>query len=264
MKKIHSTAIIEKGAKIGLNVEIGSYSIIGPNVEIGDGTVIKSNVVIDGFTKIGKNNTIFPFAAIGLDPQDLKFRGEESELLIGDNNKIREYVTIHTGTKDGAMKTIVGSGNLFMIGVHIAHDCIIGNNVIFANNATLAGHVEVSDNVVIGGLSAIHQFVRIGKGAMIGGMSGVEFDVVPYGLVMGERAYLAGLNLVGLKRGNHEKEEINKLRSFFKQVFLENNNDNLNKKVLKAKKEYDQKLVLEVINFLESKTTRSFCKVKNA
>ena len=199
-KKIHPSAVVSSKAQIGDNVEIGPFCVVGDDVKIGEGTILKSHVVVEGDTVIGKNNIIFPFASIGLEPQDLKFKGEKSRVEIGDNNKIREHVTIHLGTQDGAMVTKIGSNCLLMVGVHIAHDCVVGNHVIFANNATLAGHVEVGDHVVIGGLSAVHQFVRIGAGAMIGGMSGVESDVFPNGLVMGERASLAGLNLVGLKR----------------------------------------------------------------
>ena len=169
-QKIHPTAIVSKQAQLGKDVEVGAYSVIGDVVKIGDGTIIKSHVVIDGETTIGKKNVIFPFASIGLEPQDLKFKGEKSKVVIGDNNKIREHVTIHLGTQDGAMVTKIGSNCLLMVGVHVAHDCIVGDHVILANNATLAGHVEVNDHVVIGGLSAVHQFARIGKGAMIGGM----------------------------------------------------------------------------------------------
>lgn len=261
--QIHPTAIIEDGAKIGNNVEIGAYSIIGKNVSLGDGTIVKSHVVIEGITEIGKNNTIFQFASIGAVPQDLKFAGEPSKTIIGDNNKIREFTTIHTGTKHGIMETRIGNDCLIMAYCHIAHDCIIGNNVIFANAATLAGHVVVEDNVVLGGLSAIHQFVRIGKSAMIGGMSGVESDVIPYGVVMGERATLAGLNLVGLKRQNLEKTQINDLRSFYKKLFNKDE-QSFNDKISALAEEYrDSNLVNDVVRFLKSESSRSFCHPKN-
>lgn len=198
--KIHPTAVISKKAKIDTNVEIGPYSVIGENVTIFDGVKILSHVCIDGNTSVGRNTIIYPFASIGYPPQDLKYEGENSSIEIGENSIIREYVTIHPGTKNGSMKTYVGNKVLLMIGVHIAHDCFVDDFVVMANNATLAGHVHVGKNAVIGGLSAIQQFVRIGQYAMIGGMSGVDKDVVPYGLVMGERATLKGLNLVGLKR----------------------------------------------------------------
>ena len=260
-QKIHPTAIINAGAQIGSGVEIGAFSIIGENVKIGEGTVIKSHVVIEGDTEIGKNNVIFPFAVIGVVPQDLKFRGEKSKLIIGDNNTIREHVTIHLGTQDGAMVTRVGSNCLFMVASHIAHDCIVGNHVILANNATLAGHVEVGDHSVIGGLSAVHQFVRIGRGAMIGGMSGVEHDVIPYGLVMGERAALAGLNIVGMKRRGIEREEIHALRNFFKKVFAEKNGG-FSARVEALTKEFPSQVVQEVSAFVKSETSRSFCQPK--
>ena len=264
---IHPTAIISPKAQIGKNVEVGPFCVIGDNVKIGDGTILKSHVVIDGDTSIGKNNVIFPFATLGLVPQDLKFAGEDSKLIVGDNNKIREHVTIHLGTKDGGMVTKVGNNNLLMVGVHVAHDCIVGNNVILANNATLAGHVQVDDNVVIGGLSAIHQFARIGKGAMIGGMSGVENDVIPFGLVMGERASLKGLNLVGMKRHNISRDEIHALRNFFKGVFEENTHDteaNFVERVqLHANNFPDSSIIAEVVKFVQSETSRSFCQPKN-
>ena len=219
--KIHKTSIIEEGAQIANNVEIGPYSIIGKNVKINEGTIIKSHVVIDGLTTIGKDNVIHPFAAIGQESQDLKYKNEESTITIGDNNKIREHVTIHPGTKDGIMKTIIGNNCLFMVASHIAHDCIIGNNIILANNSTLGGHVIIEDNAIIGGLSAIKQFVKIGKNAMIGGMSGIESNVIPYSITIGERSKIAGLNLIGLKRSTQNKQEINSLRKFYKELFLE-------------------------------------------
>jgi UDP-N-acetylglucosamine acyltransferase len=260
---IHETAIIENGAQIGNNVTIGAYSIIGKNVKINDGTIVKSHVVIEGITEIGKNNTIFQFASIGAIPQDLKFSGESSKTIIGNNNKIREFVTIHAGTKGGNMETKIGNNCLIMAYCHIAHDCIVGNNVILANNATLAGHVMVEDNVVIGGLSAIHQFVRVGKNAMIGGMSGVENDVIPYGAVMGQRANLAGLNLVGLKRQKLDKSKINDLRNFYKKLFNKDS-QNFSDKISSLNDEYkNSALANDVINFLKSKSSRSFCQPKD-
>ncbi len=260
--KIHPSAIISAKAQIADNVEIGPFCVVGDDVKIGAGTVLKSHVVVEGDTTIGQNNVIFPFAVIGVEPQDLKFRGEKARVVIGDNNKIREHVTIHLGTQDGAMVTTIGSNCLLMVGVHIAHDCVVGNNVILANNATLAGHVEVGDHVVIGGLSAIHQFARIGAGAMIGGMSGVENDVIPNGLVMGERASLAGLNLVGLKRRGIAREEIHALRNFFKQLFDEETQGEFSARVEKVAKNFDSQVVKEVVNFVNSETSRSFCQPK--
>jgi len=261
---IHKTAIVSDKAQISKNVEIGAFCVIGDNVKIDEGTILKSHVVIDGNTTIGKNNIIFPFATVGLVPQDLKFAGEQSQLIIGDNNTIREHVTIHLGTQDGGMITKIGNNCLLMVGVHIAHDCLIGNNVILANNATLAGHVHVGNNVVIGGLSAVHQFVRIGGGAMIGGMSGVENDVIPFGLVMGERAHLAGINLVGMKRQNISRDEIHALRNFYKQVFENDGDINFLNRVAEISQDFSQNSTIkEVINFINSETSRSFCKPKN-
>lgn len=260
-QNIHPTAIISSKAHLGSNIEIGPYCVIGDQVKINDGTKIKSHSVIEGNTEIGKNNIIFPFTTIGVIPQDLKFEGEDSKLIIGDNNKIREHVTIHLGTKDGSMVTKIGNNCLLMVGVHIAHDCDVGNNVIMANNATLAGHVIIEDNVVIGGLSAIHQFVRIGKGAMIGGMSGIEGDVIPYGLAMGERANLVGLNLVGMKRSNIAKDEIYSLQKFIKHLY-EDNSKSLGERIQEVSNKFPSNTVKEVINFINSKSSRSLCRVK--
>jgi len=260
--QIHPSAIVSDNAQIQEGVEIGPYCIIGENVKIKSKTIVKSHVVIDGDTVIGSNNVIYPFASIGLDPQDLKFKGEKSQLIIGDNNRIREHVTIHLGTQDGGNITRIGNNCLLMVGVHIAHDCQVGNSVILANNATLAGHVIVGDDVVIGGLSAVHQFVRIGNYAMIGGMSGVESDVIPYGLVMGQRANLAGLNLVGMKRHNIEREEIHALRNFFKKIFIDQEQENFIDRVEKFSKEFPQKTVLDIVNFVKSHSARSYCKPK--
>lgn len=216
---IHPTAIIEEGAQLGTGCQIGPYSIVGPNVILGDNVRLKSHVVVDGHTHIGEGTTIFPFASIGHAPQDLKYKGEPSELIIGKNNTIREHATMNPGTADGGMKTVVGDNGLFMMATHVAHDCQIGNNVIMANNATLGGHVIVGDRVLIGGLAAVHQFVRIGAYAVIGGMSGVENDVIPFGRVKGERATLAGLNLVGLERGGFSKDQIRIIQQAFKGIF---------------------------------------------
>ncbi len=263
MTKIHPTAIIEKTAQIGSNVEIGAYTIIGANVKIGNNCIIKSHVVIEGDTEIGDSNVIYPFAAVGLAPQDLKYAGEKTRLVIGDNNRIREHVTIHLGTVTGAGVTTIGDDCLLMVGVHIAHDCVVGNHVILANNATLAGHVVVGDNVVIGGLSAVHQFVRIGASAMIGGMSGVEADVIPYGLVMGERASLAGLNLIGMKRKNLSRDEIHGLRNFYKELFLEGEG-NFQQRLDSLLPSFSQDTVKEITKFVKSQTSRSFCQPKKS
>ena len=259
--KIHPSSIVSPKAKIGNDVKIGPFCTIGDDVTIEDNTILKSHIIIEGKTIIGKENIIYPFVTIGVAPQDLKFKGEEAEVIIGDKNTIREHVTIHMGTQDGNMKTIIGNSCLLMVGVHIAHDCIVGNNVILANNATLAGHVIIEDNVVIGGLSALHQFVRVGKGAMIGGMSGIENDVIPFGLAMGERASLAGLNLVGLKRANYDRSEITQLRAFFKELYSDESLSFVNR-VKKLKDSYPGDLVKNVVNFITNNSDRSFLPFK--
>ena len=259
---IHNTAVISDGAKIADDVQIGPYCVIGENVEIASGCVLKSHVSIEKNTKIGKNNVFYPFCVVGVEPQDLKFVGESSRLEIGDNNVIREHVTIHLGTKDGGMLTKIGNNNLLMVGVHIAHDCIVGNNIILANNATLAGHVVVDDDVVIGGLSAVHQFARIGKGAMIGGMSAVAGDVIPYVTVTGERAGIAGLNLIGVKRKGADKAQINDLRAYFKEVFQSDSELSFSNRVIDSGKSYDSELVKDIVEFVDSETSRQFCQMK--
>ena len=255
---IHATAIVSDRAKIGNNVEIGAYSVIGDGVEIADNVRIMSHVCIDGDTYVGEGTTIFPFAAIGFQPQDLKFHGEKSKVVIGKNNSIREYVTIHPGTEGGLMKTTVGDNNLLMIGVHIAHDCIVGNNTVLANNVTLAGHVEIGDCAIIGGLSAVHQFVRIGHNAIIGGMTGVERDVIPFGAVKGERGHLYDVNVLGLKRANFSRDEISAIREAYQIIFfgkkvLTENLDNAERKFQR----FDG--VKEIVNFMRYKSSRSYC-----
>ena len=254
---IHKTAIIDNKAKVSSSANIGPYSVIGPNVEIGENVIIHSHVNISGNTKIGNGNKIFPFASIGNDPQDLKYNGEETKLVIGNNNKIREYVTVNPGTEGGGGLTKIGDNCLFMISSHIAHDCHVGNNVIIANNVPLGGHVIIEDNVVIGGNSAVQQFARIGKLAMIGGMTGVLHDVIPYGLSIGNRNYLQGLNLIGLRRTDIENKDILGLTEAYKEIFATKNlTDNLNK-LNGAFKE--NPLVKDVIKFITRDKKRSIC-----
>ncbi|MDX2073922.1 MAG: acyl-ACP--UDP-N-acetylglucosamine O-acyltransferase [Alphaproteobacteria bacterium] len=263
MIALHPTAIIAPTASIGKDVEIGPYCVIGAHVAIGAGTKLHSHVVIDGHTQIGERNQIFPFASLGSAPQDLKYKGEPSELIIGDDNVIREQVTMNPGTEGGGMKTVVGSHCLFMMAAHVAHDCVVGNHVILANNATLAGHVHVGDHVVIGGLAAVHQFVRIGAHAMIGGLSGVEHDVIPYGSVMGERANLAGLNLVGMKRRGFDRDAINALRAVYKQMF-EDEAGTLAERLAEVGKTYGSiPEVADMITFINEKSSRSLCVPKS-
>lgn len=216
---IHPTAIVDPAALLGEGVVIGPYCVVGPNVKLGDRVVLKSHVCIEGYTTIGEDTTVFPFASLGHAPQDLKYKGEPSALIIGKRCKIREHVTMNPGTESGLMRTQVGDDCLFMASSHVAHDCIVGNNVIMANNATLAGHVEVGDFVIIGGLSAVHQFVRIGPYAMIGGMTGVRQDVIPYGMVMDDTGYLAGLNYVGLERRGYTRDQVQALLKSFRNLF---------------------------------------------
>ena len=254
---IHKTAIIDNKAKVSSSVNIGPYSVIGPNVEIGEDVIIHSHVNISGNTKIGSGNKIYPFASIGNDPQDLKYNGEKTKLIIGKNNKIREYVTIHPGTEGGGGLTKIGDNCLFMISSHVAHDCFIGNDVIIANNVPLGGHVTIEDNVVIGGNSAVQQFTRIGKLAMVGGMTGVLNDVIPYGLSIGNRNYLQGLNLIGLRRSNLNNKDILDLTEAYKEIFATKNlTDNLSKLNGEFKK---NPLVKDVIEFITKDKKRSIC-----
>ncbi len=254
---IHETAIIDPKSKIFSNVSIGPYSVIGPDVEIGENTIIHSHVNISGHTKIGKRNKIYPFASIGNDPQDLKYNGEETKLIIGDKNTIREYVTINPGTVGDGRKTLIGNNCLLMISSHVAHDCVVGNNVIIANNVPLGGHAIIEDNVVIGGNSAVQQFTRIGKMAMIGGMTGVLHDVIPYGLSTGNRNSLQGLNLIGLRRAKFENKEILGLNEAYKKIFA---TKNLTENINKLNGSFnDNLLVKEVIEFITKDKKRSIC-----
>jgi len=254
---IHKTAIIDQKAKINSKVEIGPYTIIGPNVEIGEGSKIQSHVNITGYTKIGKNNNIFPFASIGNQPQDLKYKGENTKLEIGDGNTIREYTTINTGTVGGSGITKIGNNSLLMIGVHIAHDCVIGNNVVIANSAAIAGHADIGDSVIIGGNCGVQQFTRIGKLAMIGGMTGVSRDVIPYGLSLGNRNYLDGINIVGMRRNKIPNKDIICLSDAYKEIFKTKSlNDNLSKLNGNFK---NNVLVQEVLEFINKDKKRPIC-----
>ena len=254
---IHSTAIVDPKANISENVYIGAYSVIGPNVKIENNVKIHAQVNINGNTTIGMGTIIYPFASIGNDPQDLKFNGEETSLVIGKNNKIREYVTINPGTVGGGGKTEIGDNCLFMVSSHVAHDCFVGNNVIIANNVPLGGHAHIEDNVVIGGNSAVQQFTRVGKMAMIGGMCGVVKDVIPYGMAFGNRCTLQGLNLIGLRRKEIPNKEILSLSDAYKEIFktknLSENLANLNIKFI------DNYLVQDIINFINKDKKRPIC-----
>lgn len=261
MPDIHPTAVVDPAARLQPSVRIGPYCVIGADVEIGDDTVLHSHVVVEGRTAIGARCEVFPFASIGHRPQDLKYAGEPSELLIGDDNVIREHVTINPGTSGGGMVTRVGSGCLFMMGAHVAHDCQIGDRVIMANNATLGGHVVVGDEAIIGGLAAVHQFVRLGRNCMVGGMSGVENDVLPYSLVKGERANLAGLNVVGLRRRGADLKEVQKLEEAYNAIFAQNGTLTDRVDELADAVGTDSR-VKDVIDFIRSGSARALCRPK--
>ena len=252
---IHPTAVIHPKAQISQNVSIGPYSFIGPNVKIGNNTIVHSHVVIDGYTIIGTNNQIHPFSVIGSNPQHLKFSGEITELIIGNNNIIREHVTIHPGTEVGTKKTIIGNNGFFMVGSHVAHDCVVGDNVVFVNNAVIGGHVEISDFVYLGGHSAVHQFCRIGKHAIIGAGTTIDGDVIPFTSVVGSRGFLSGLNLVGLKRRSFSKEEIKTLRNVYRLLFAPEGT--FNERLLEVKEAYSNDLhIKDILSFLSNNSNR--------
>jgi len=258
---IHKSSIIDPKAKILKNLKVGPFCYVGPNVELGENVELISNVHLEGNTKIGNGTRIFPFASIGTQPQDLKYNNEKNCTIIGENNIIREYVTINPGTEGGGLKTVIGDNCLFMISSHVAHDCKIGNNVIIANNVPLGGHVTIEDHVVIGGNSAVQQFTRIGRLAMIGGMTGVLKDVIPFGLSIGNRNYLQGLNLIGLRRKKYTNQIIMGLDKAYKEIISSKNlHDNLGK----INGEYkDNELVNEVITFIEKDKKRPICSPEN-
>ena len=254
---IHSSSVISKKAKKKKNVRIGPFCNIGDYVQLDDKVELISNVHIEGNTKIGKETKIFPFASIGSSPQDLKYKNEPNSLVIGERNTIREHVTINPGTVGGGGQTSIGNDCLFMISSHIAHDCKVGNNVIIANNVPLGGHVIIEDSVVIGGNSAVQQYTRIGRLAMIGGMTGVLKDVIPFGLSIGNRNYLQGLNLIGLRRKNYENKKIMELNKAYKEIFSSKNlHENLNKINIEFK---ENELVEEVVNFIAKDKKKAIC-----
>jgi UDP-N-acetylglucosamine acyltransferase len=258
MADIHRTAIVEKGAELAEGVAIGPYCVVGSHVTLAEGVRLLSHVVIAGITSIGPNTHIYPFASIGSQPQDLKYKGEPSKLVVGANNIVREYVTMNPGTEGGGMLTEIGNNCLFMMSTHVAHDCRIGNHVVMANHATLAGHVSVGEWAILGGLSAVHQFVRIGPHAMVGGMSGVEQDVIPYGSVLGNRARLAGLNVIGLRRRGFSRADIDVLRKAYRMLFAEEGT--MAERLKDTAEMYrDNKAVMDIIDFIRSDSNRSIC-----
>lgn len=256
--EIHPTAIVEPGAEIGPGCKIGPWCIVGPEVVLGADVVLHSHVVVTGITSVGAGTRIFPFASIGHEPQDLKYAGEPTRLVIGERNTIREYVTMNPGTVGGGGETRVGDGNLFMMSVHVGHDCRVGSGVVIANSVALAGHVTVEDQVVIGGLSGIQQFCRIGRGAMIGGMSGIVGDVIPFGTTTGERAHLAGLNLTGLRRRGADRDEVHELRAAFAEI-LEDGTMLFQDRVGRAAERYPENgLIGEIVRFVRTEGAKRF------
>jgi UDP-N-acetylglucosamine acyltransferase len=262
MATIHPTAIVEPGAELASDVRIGPFCHVGPRVVLGDGVELLSHVAVAGITRIGARSRIFPFASIGHQPQDLKYQGEESRLEIGADNIVREYVTMNPGTRGGGMLTQVGDKCLFMAGAHVAHDCHVGDHVIMANNATLAGHITIGDYAFLGGLSAVHQFVRIGAHAMIGGITGVERDVIPYGMVVGDRARLTGLNIVGLQRRGFSRDEIQALRTAYQMIFGEELGTLADRVNEAAERFPDIRPVQDVIAFIRAASSRGLVQAK--
>jgi UDP-N-acetylglucosamine acyltransferase len=262
MPQIHPTAIVEPGASVAQTAKIGPYCTVGAKAEIGENVELVSHVAVAGRTSIGEGTRVFPFASIGHQPQDLKFKGEDSRLVIGRNNLIREHVTMNPGTSGGGMITKVGDECLFMVGAHVAHDCILGDHVIMANNATLAGHVHIEDYAMFGGLSAVHQFVRVGRHAMIGGVTGVERDVIPYGSVVGDRARLSGLNIIGLQRRGFTREEIQSLRAAYQMLFGSDAGTFAERLEQVAKKYSDAGPVRDVLEFARGESIRGLCQPK--
>lgn len=253
---IHPTAVIEKGARIGADCTVGPFCVIGPQVVLGDRVILKSHVVLTGDTHIGADTVIFPFAVIGEIPQDLKFDGEETKLRIGARNRIREHVTMNTGTSAGGGETRIGDDGLFMAGCHIAHDAQVGDRVIVVNSSAVAGHCIISDDVIIGGLSGVHQWVRIGQGAIIGAETMVTKDVVPHGLVQGPRGVLDGLNLVGLKRRGVPRADINALRAAFQA--LKDGEGTFQDRAKRLAEESDSPFVDDMVQFILAETDRNF------
>jgi UDP-N-acetylglucosamine acyltransferase len=258
MTQIHPTAIVSPGAQLGQDVEIGAFCTVGPQVQMGDGVRLVSHVVVEGATQIGGGTTIHPFAVLGGAPQHLAHKGEDTRLVIGERNIIREHVTMHTGTVGGGGVTKVGSDSLYMVGAHVAHDCIVGDRVTFANNATLGGHVVIGDFVFMGGLCAVHQFTRIGRYSFVGGGGVVTKDIIPYGSVWGNHAHLEGLNLVGLKRRGFTREAINALRAAYRLLFADEGTfqerlDDV------AETHAGTPEVMEIVDFIRAEGNRPLC-----
>ena len=262
---IHPTAIVEDGAKIGNFCKIGPYCCVGSEVTLDENVILKSHVVISGKTFIGKGTKVWPFASIGSEPQDLKYSGEKTTLTIGQNNFIRECVSISIGTDGGGGNTIIGNSCLFMLGSHVGHDCELGNNIVIANNSAIAGHVIIEDNVNIGGLVGVHQFCRIGEGSMIGAHAMVSKDVIPFSMIIGMRPVLSGVNLVGLKRRGCKKENIKKLVNVFSKIFDRKGNKNFLERIEALDNDEENEIteVQKVLEFMKQESTRSFIAPKS-
>lgn len=253
--RIHPMAVVDPAARLGMNVEIGPFCTVGPDVEIEDGARLISHAVIDGNTRIGADAVIYPYVTVGMAPQDLKYRGEPTRTEVGARCQIREQVTIHRGTAHGRGITRVGTDCMLMVASHVAHDCTLGNGVVVSNNVVMGGHVSIGDFAVIGGAAAIHQFVRIGRGAMIGGVSGVEADVIPFGTVLGNRARLASLNMIGLRRRGVSKTQVAQLRAAFRLMFR--GEGVMAERIEQARAQYgEDPLVAEVLAFMEAPSRR--------
>lgn len=258
MPDIHPSAIVEPGAEIAEGAVIGPYCVVGPDVVLADKVVLHAHVVIAGRTRIGAGTQIYPFASIGHPPQDLKYKGEPSELVVGERNIVREHVTMNPGTEGGGMVTRVGNDCLFMTGAHVAHDCQVADHVILANNAAIAGHVVIGEHAIVGGLSAVQQFTRIGRHAMIGGMTGVDQDVIPYGSAMGDRARLSGLNIIGLKRRGFSRDDIHALRTAYRLLFAEEGTK-IERLADVGEMYSDNDTVMEIVGFMSSDSPRGIC-----
>ena len=258
MTKVHPTAVVAPTAKIHETAEIGPFCVIGPKVTLHENVHLINHVCLDGRTTIGKGTVVYPFASLGQPPQSLAHRGEETDLIIGENNIIREHMTMNPGTIRGGGVTKVGDNCMFMADSHVAHDCTVGSNCVFANNAMIGGHVVVDDYVWLGGGAAVHQFSRIGKHAFVGGMAGLEGDLIPYGSVMGNRAYLAGLNLVGLKRRGFSREQIHELRNAYRLLFAQEGT--FQERLADVAELFaNQPEVMDIVNFVRAGGNRPLC-----
>ncbi|HAC58714.1 acyl-ACP--UDP-N-acetylglucosamine O-acyltransferase [Parvibaculum sp.] len=258
MTEIHPTALVDPKADVAPSAKVGPYCVVGPNVVLGEGVVLHSHVVVEGRTSVGARTEIYPFASIGHQPQDLKYKGEPSTLEIGTDNLIREHVTMNPGTEGGGMVTRVGNHCAFLTASHVGHDSIVGNHVVFSNNVMLAGHCKIDDYVIFGGGAALHQFGRVGKHAFIGGMSAVENDVIPYGLVIGNRAHLVGLNLVGLRRRGFTRDQMQSMREAYNLLFAEGGT--LRDRVEAVAGRFgDKPEVMEIVDFIRTEADRAIC-----